>query len=151
MLLVVVACVDDAADDQVPEEDPEDTAAEDDDLGEQPADAQATFTSPSDGDVVSSPVQVEMATEGITVAPAGDPVVGEGHLHVIVDQGCLEDGEVVPGPSDSAEAEGYHHFGDGSTSGEIDLEPGTYELCLQIADGPHRVYGSADEITITVE
>ncbi len=152
-LLVLAACAEDA-EEEVAETD--DDAAEEEvdddyDIAEQPDDAAAMFVSPSDGDTVTSPFEVELAAENITLAPAGDPVVGEGHLHVLADLGCTEDGEVIPGPSDDAEEEGYFHLGDGSDSREIELEPGTYELCVQLADGPHRAFGGTEVIEVTVE
>ena len=163
-LLVLAACAedaeeevaetdDDAAEEEVDDDhDDHDDAADDDyDIAEQPDDAAAMFVSPSDGDTVTSPFEVELAAENITLAPAGDPVVGEGHLHVLADLGCTEDGEVIPGPSDDAEEEGYFHLGDGSDSREIELEPGTYELCVQLADGPHRAFGGTEVIEVTVE
>lgn len=151
--LALAACngdVDDVIDDVTTDEDP--TEADPDyDLEDQPDDAQAEFVTPADGDTVSSPVTVELSATGVTIEAAGDPAVGEAHFHVGVDTGCVEDGEVVPGPSDQAEADGYFHLGDGSDSTELELEEGTYDLCLQLADGAHRVFGGSDEITITVE
>jgi hypothetical protein len=127
-------------------------AAEDDyDVTQQPADAQASFVSPSDGDTVATPVVVELAADGATLTPAGEPVVGEGHLHVMVDVGCVESGELLPGPGDDAEAEGYYHLGDGSDGRELPLEPGDYELCVQLADGFHRAFGQTETISVTVE
>ena len=163
-LLVLAACADDTeeevaeTDDDAAEEEVDDDhgdAADDDyDIAEQPDDAAAMFVSPSDGDTVTSPFEVELAAENITLAPAGDPVIGEGHMHVVADvseYGCFDDGEVVPGPSDAAEEEGIFHLGDGSDSREIELEPGTYELCVQLADGPHRAFGETEVIEVTVE
>ena len=128
----------------------EETTPEDYSVTDQPA-AAASFVSPSDGDTVASPFSVELAAEGVTLAPVGAPVVGEGHLHVMADIGCYETGERIPGPSDEDEAEGRFHLGDGSDSREIDLEPGTYELCVQLADGVHTAYGDTETITVTVE
>jgi hypothetical protein len=124
---------------------------EDYDVADQPEDASATFVTPADGDTVSSPFEVEVAADGVEVVPAGEPAVGEAHLHVIVDAGCLEPAEVIPGPSDDATADGYNHYGDGSTGGELELEPGTYELCTQLGDGVHQAYGQTETITVTVE
>jgi hypothetical protein len=114
-------------------------------------DAAATFVSPSDGDTVSSPLTVELAAEGIELVPAGEPLAGEGHLHVLADIGCYETGEVIPGPSDEDEAEGRFHLGDGSDTREITLEPGDYELCVQLADGVHTAFGETETIAVTVE
>jgi hypothetical protein len=79
------------------------------------------------------------------------PEVGEGHLHVLADIGCYDSGEVIPGPSDEAEAEGRFHLGDGSDSRDIALEPGTYELWAQLGDGAHLGFGDTETITVTVE
>jgi hypothetical protein len=146
LVLGVAACGNDDDDAVEPTvEDPGYTVAD------QPDDAAARWVSPSDGDTVSSPVAIEMTADGVDIVPADAPAVGEGHLHVTVDIGCVGDGEVLPGPSEEATEEGYYHFGDGSTSAEIDLEPGTYELCLQLGDGAHLAFGQTDTITITVE
>lgn len=114
-------------------------------------DAAATFISPSDGDTVTSPFTVELAAEGIELVAAGEPMAGEGHLHVLADIGCYETGEVIPGPTDRDEAEGRFHLGDGSDTREIELEPGEYELCVQLADGVHTAFGETETITVTVE
>jgi hypothetical protein len=118
---------------------------------QQPDDAQASFVSPADGDTVSSPMTVELAADGVDLTAAGAPAVGEGHLHVMADIGCYDAGELIPGPSDEDEAEGRFHLGDGSDSREIDLEPGTYELCVQLGDGVHSAFGQTETITVTVE
>jgi len=114
-------------------------------------DAAATFISPTDGETVTGPLVVSLAAEGVELVAAGIPVAGEGHLHVMVDIGCYEAGEVIPGPSESDEAEGRFHLGDGSDSRQIDLAPGTYELCVQLGDGIHQAFGSTQTITVTVE
>lgn len=107
--------------------------------------ASAEFTAPADGAEVSSPVEVEMAAEGIDIVEAAEPAEGEGHFHVIVDHpGCIEPGDVIP------EDDTHHHFGDASTSAEIDLEPGEHSLCLQIGDGTHNALDATHEIDITV-
>jgi hypothetical protein len=116
---------------------------------DQPA-AAASFVSPSDGDTVTGPITVVLAAEGVELTPAGIPAVGEGHLHVMVDIGCYATGEAIPGPSEQDEAAGRFHLGDGSDSREIPLEPGTYELCVQLADGIHTAFGSTQTITVTV-
>jgi hypothetical protein len=116
----------------------------------QPA-ASASFVSPSDGGTVTSPFTVVLAAEGIQLTPAGVPAIGEAHLHVMVDIGCYETGEFILGPSEQDEAAGRFHLGDGSDSRQIELEPGTYELCVQLADGVHMAFGETQTITVTVE
>ena len=119
-------------------------------IDDQPA-AAASFVTPTDGETVTSPFVVVLAADGIELTPAGIPAVGEGHLHVNVDIGCYPPGESIPGPSEQDEAAGRFHLGDGSDSREITLEPGTYELCVQLADGVHRAFGATQTITVTVE
>ena len=146
-LLALSAC---NGDDDAPDDDAE-AVDEDYSIEDQPDDAAASFASPADGDTVSAPVEVQLAAEGVEIVPAGEPAVGEAHFHVTVDLGCYDEGETIPGPSDEDEAEGRFHLGDGSDSRDLDLEPGTYELCVQLADGFHVAYGETETIEVTVE
>lgn len=116
----------------------------------QPA-ASAAFVSPADGDTVTSPFTVVLAVDGVALAPAGIPAGGGGHLHVMADIGCYATGESIPGLSDVDEAAGRFHLGTGGDSREIDLEPGTYELCVQLAESVHTAFGATETITVTVE
>jgi hypothetical protein len=141
--LLLVACGDDAAVDE--------PVTDEYSIEAQPDDAAAFFVSPEDGDTVSSPFTVEFGVENVTLTEVGAPAVGEGHLHVVADIGCYDTGEIIPGPSEEDEAEGRFHLGDGSDSRQIELEPGTYELCVQLADGVHTAYGQTATITVTVE
>lgn len=114
--------------------------------GDDAASEQAVnFSNLTDGDTVSSPVQVEMEAEGFDIAPAAESAEGEGHLHVMVDTDCVAVGETIPND------EQHVHFGDGSTSVELDLEPGEHTLCLQAGDQVHNAFGGTDQVTITVE
>lgn len=121
------------------------------DFGDQPGDASVVFESPADGDTVQSPVELVVAVEGIELAPAGTMEVVTGHLHILVEQDCYEVGEIIPGPSESAEADGIFHWSDGQSEDSLELDPGEHTLCIQIGDGAHRAFGETDEITITVE
>lgn len=107
--------------------------------------ASVSFERPSDGDTVETPVTVEMAAEGVTVEPADAGVNdGAGHFHVMIDAECVEPGEVIP------KDDTHLHFGDGSTTAELELEPGQHTLCLQFATGDHVASGLTDTITVTV-
>jgi len=143
-VLVLAACADEATDA------PEAPGPVDYGVMDQP-DAAATFISPVDGETVTSPFTVVLSATGVELAPAGIPAIGEGHLHVTVDIGCYATGESIPGPSEQDEAAGRFHLGDGSDTRQIELAPGTYELCVQLADGVHRAFGSTQTITVTVE
>lgn len=153
LMLLVAAC--DGGQTVMEEPDGADVEVEetetDEEPAEQPADGQATFVSPTDGDTVTSPFSVEMEATDVEIVPADAVAPGEGHFHIVVDAGCVEDGEAIPGPGDDAQADGYYHFGDGSTETELDLEPGEHELCLQLGDGEHHAFGGTDVITVTVE
>lgn len=119
---------------------------------DQPAGAAAMFVSPQDGETVRSPVELAFEVEGgVELVAAGEPAVGEGHLHVLVDRGCFDTGETIPGPGEQAQAAGIFHFAGGSAEGQLELEPGEHELCLQLGDGLLQAFGEPDEITITVQ
>ena len=81
------------------------------------------FQGIADGDTVQSPVSVDFATTGdFEIIPAADGGGdGAGHMHVMVDTGCVAVGEIIP--SDDT----HVHFGDGSTSAELELEPGEHD------------------------
>lgn len=107
-----------------------------------------SFTSPSDGASVTSPVSFDMTAENFTVEAASNGVRdGAGHLHILVDQPALNPGEVIP----NNESEGYYHYGGGSTSAEIGLEPGEHTVSVQAGDAKHRAYNLTDTIQLTVE
>jgi len=108
------------------------------------------FVSPKDGDEVTSPVELRFGAENLSVDPVQDPPVvepGSIHFHVGYNTDCLPAGEIIP------KADPWVHFGDGSSTIEVQLDPGTYKLCLQAGDGEHRTLegaGYSDTITITV-
>lgn len=118
---------------------------------DQPDDVSLTFDSPDDGATVQSPVEFRVSVEGADLVPAGENVVGAGHLHILVNHDFFERGEPIPGPSESAEADGIYHWSDGQSEGTLELEPGEYTVGVQLGDGAHRAFGQTDEITITVE
>ena len=106
-----------------------------------------SFQTPADGATVSSPVPVVMQAENFTVEAAGEVHNGAGHLHIIIDAECVTPGSAIP------KDETHLHFGDGSTSTEVELASGTHTLCLQAADGAHVALdgkGMTHEITVTV-
>lgn len=105
------------------------------------------FAQPADGAELQSPFRVEMVAEGVRVAPAGTMEEGTGHMHILIDAPFVAPGEVIPTD------ERHRHYGDGSTTAELDLAPGDYVLRLQFADGAHRgLEGDEyrDEIRVTV-
>jgi hypothetical protein len=110
--------------------------------------ARLYFKGPADGDVVSNPVAVTFGIDGMAVVPAGQDAPHSGHHHLIIDAGLPD--LSLPVPADA----NYVHFGDGSSSTELTLEPGTHTLQLLFADFlhiPHDPPVISDQITITVE
>jgi len=155
LTLLAAACETEEAEEADPEPDEEepDDDVEDYDPADQPDDASVSFVTPQDGDTVETPVAIELEAEGFELMSVDNPpAVGEGHLHILAEEDCYPDGEVMPGPSDDLEdANEIWHFSDGQAEDEIDLDPGEYELCAQIGDSGHMAYGQTDTITVTVE
>ena len=110
-----------------------------------PEGARVYFGNLEDGAEVTSPVKVVMGSEGVTIKPAGVIVEGTGHHHIIINEGPTAYGTVV-GADDT-----HIHYGKGQEETELILEPGTYSLTLQFADGFHRSYGEGISTTITIE
>lgn len=113
-----------------------------------PAGAQLYFVTPEDGATVSSPVTVEFGLDGMEVVPAGTDKPASGHHHIIVDADLPPLDQPIP-------ADDRHiHFGDGSTSTELALEPGEHTLQLLLGDAlhiPHQPPVMSEKISITVE
>lgn len=131
---------------QPAQENQEETAPETEATPEE-ASAEIFFVNLKEGDVVKSPVVVEMGAKGIEVEPAGEKRDGYGHHHIIINGPYLEEGTIVPANETNI------HYGKGQTSDTLDLEPGEYVLTLQFADGLHQSYGYklSSTVKITVE
>lgn len=113
-----------------------------------PPDARLYFVTPADGDTVSSPVHVEFGLDGMQVVTAGTAAPDSGHHHILIDTGLppLD----APIPAD----ENHVHFGDGSTSTDLELAPGEHTLQLLLGDYlhvPHSPPVYSERIRITVE
>jgi len=108
--------------------------------------ARVFFIFPQNGVTLTSPIHVEMGVEGMTVEPAGKIVLGTGHHHLLIDRtgGFIPDGEIVP------KDEVNIHFGNGQTEYDLELEPGTYKISLQFANGFHESYGKQMSQTIEI-
>ena len=96
-----------------------------------PDSARVFFITPADGDTVSNPVRVEFGIEGMQVVTAGNDMPDSGHHHLLIDTGLPKTG--LPIPADA----NHIHFGDGSTSTELSLEPGQHTLQLLLGDHLH--------------
>jgi len=102
------------------------------------------FKWPKDGSTVASPVFIDMGLEGMIVEPAGKVKSGFGHHHLLINQKFWPEGSVIP-TSDTT-----LHYGQGQTDTSIELDPGTYILSLQFADGVHASYGEKMSATIKI-
>ena len=112
------------------------------------------FIEPQEGATVKSPVKARFGLEGYELAPVpADPIKpeqvrpGMGHHHLGVNMDCLPAGtEIVKGtPS-------WIHFGTGQTEIDVQLEPGTHKLTLQLGDDLHRtIEGFCQTITVNVQ
>ena len=121
------------------------TGCSSDDGGDAAGDPSISFGGVADGDTVASPLTVSFEAENFDIVAAGEGGEGTGHMHVMIDVGCVDVGETIP--SD----ESHVHFGDGSTSADLDLSSGEHSLCLQAGDAEHVALDLTDEITVTVE
>ncbi len=113
-----------------------------------PAGASVRITSPTNGAVVSSPVTVQFAIEGMTLAPAGDFEPGTGHHHLLVDVDLPPLDQPIPNDAS------HVHFGKAQTQAEVELLPGEHRLQLLLGDGnhvPHDPPVVSEPITITVQ
>ena len=114
-----------------------------------PEGARVFFITPTDGETVSNPVKIEFGIEGMDVVPAGVNEMNSGHHHLIIDAD-LPENLGMPIPADA----NHIHFGDGSTSTEVTLEPGQHTLQLLLGDHlhvPHDPPVYSRKITIYVK
>jgi hypothetical protein len=112
------------------------------DRGDGPPDLQVL--EPADGAVVTSPFTIRVRAINFALAPAGRTLDGEGHWHVLLDQGCLAAGTVIPNDDVSL------HVGSGASEAEFDLKPGRYDLCVQAGDGFHVAVNVSHSLSLTV-
>ncbi len=112
-----------------------------------PAEARAYIISPQDGATVTSPFTVQFGLKGMGIAPAGVPMAGTGHHHLLIDVELPPLDQPVP-------ADEHHlHFGKGQTEAVVTLAPGKHRLQLLLADYlhlPHEPPVASEPITITV-
>lgn len=105
-----------------------------------------SFSNLRNGYRVRSPFLVEFGIKGMGVVPAGKPLEGTGHHHILVDT------PMPPSVTDKLPFnDGHRHFGKGQTFAVLDLPPGRHSLRLLFADHEHRPYFVfSPEITVEV-
>jgi hypothetical protein len=90
--------------------------------------------------VDGSVVEWEITPENYTIESSSEIASNAGHLHAVVDTDHVDVGAVIPTDAN------HVHYGDGSTSGSIDLaeqlgdayEPGEHTIHFQVGSGSHR-------------
>ncbi|MCJ0620045.1 DUF4399 domain-containing protein [Haloarcula hispanica] len=104
--------------------------------------------------VDGSVVDWEASVENYTIGPTSDGITSNtGHLHAIVNTDPVPTGEVIPNDAR------HVHYGDGSTSGSLDLaeqlgdayEAGEHTVHFQIASATHRATTLTASETVTTE
>lgn len=108
------------------------------------ADPSVAISSPMMAATVKSPVTFEMTANDFTIEPAGSAREGAGHFHLMIDVPCITPGENIPAD------DSHVHYGDASTTAELELEPGEHTVCLQAGDGLHIALDLTDTVTFTV-
>jgi len=109
-----------------------------------PEGAKVMFGNLAEGDTINMPFTVKFEVEGIEVEPAGELNEGKGHHHLIINNGFIARGTVVPADSVNI------HYGKGQTETDLDLSPGNYQLTMQFADGYHQSYGEQLSATVNI-
>ncbi len=105
------------------------------------------FLQPTMNAIIPVTSTVIMTATGVMIAPAGEVVEGQVHLHILIDTPFIEAGQPIP------KDETHLHFGDGSTTAQLLLTPGSHTLRLQAADGAHVALAGddyRDEIVVNV-
>jgi len=113
-----------------------------------PEGARAFFITPANGATVTTPFTVEFGIEGMSIEKAGVAEANSGHHHLLIDTDLPPLG--MPIPAD----DNHRHFGDGSTSVELNLEPGEHTLQLLLGDYlhiPHEPPVTSEVLTVVVE
>jgi hypothetical protein len=103
-----------------------------------------SFVNLTGSTTIDAPFPVQMAVENLTLEPAGEVKAGHGHLHVMVNQPCVEPGQVI------IKDASHLHYGQGQSEAILDLLPGDYTLCLQAADGAHLALDATQVVSVTV-
>ena len=96
------------------------------------AEQKVFFISPSDGDVVTSPVAIKFGVIGMEIVPAGIDKPESGHHHLLVNVDELPNMK-MPIPADR----NHLHFGKGQTEVTLELPKGKHTLQLLLGNYLH--------------
>lgn len=124
--------------------------------------AKVYFKEPKDGATVSSKSTVKFVFGAdnyqIAAVPSGEVTEARpnmGHFHLGVNTDCLPAGTVIPKAEEGdkpGDAGKWVHFGKGTDTFEMALNPGDYTFAVEVGDDLHRaVEGMCETITIKVE
>ena len=94
-----------------------------------------SIVEPADGAELTGPiVRIVLATENITLAPAGDTTPGTGHHHLLINGEPPAAGDAI-----AAGVPAIVHLGKAQTSHELtNLTPGEYTVIAVLGDLAHR-------------
>ena len=101
----------------------------------QPEEPRVYVENISDGDSLTSPINIGFGIRGYKVVPAGDVGKRMGHHHLLINRNRIAEGAVIPNDNN------HKNFGGGETQTELNLSPGSFVITLQFADGLHQSYG----------
>ena len=119
------------------------------------------FVEPKDGATVSSKTTTKFvfATDNYQISPvpkdAKEARPNMGHFHLGVNTDCLPPGTTIP-KAEAGDKPGtagkWVHFGKGTDTFEMAVNPGNYKFSVEVGDDLHRaVEGMCETINVKVE
>lgn len=104
------------------------------------------FVSPHEGDHLPVTFALDFGVERFTLEPAdGSNATDRGHLHVIIDDDCLEPGEKMTPDFHHVELDG------GQKEVLVELPRGEHDFCAQLASGNHLALDATARIHVTID
>ena len=123
--------------------------------------AKVYFKEPKDGATVSakSTLKFVFGADNYQISPvpaeAKEARPNMGHFHLGVNTDCLPPGTTIPKAEEGDKpgtAGKWVHFGKGTDTFEMPLNPGNYKFSVEVGDDLHRaVEGMCETINVTVE
>lgn len=123
--------------------------------------AKVYFKEPKDGATVSSKSTLKFVfgADNYQISPvpadAKEARPNMGHFHLGVNTDCLPPGTVIPKAEEGDKpgtAGKWVHFGKGTDTFEMALNPGDYKFAVEVGDDLHRaVEGMCETINVRVE